>query len=143
MHCWFNPRRQLRNRVANVLTEVVQLLSVHPPLEHPADVGAGQPELDILLFVNHQILDAGETEARRRIMGGRTLIMVRSALTVPNAALAGAMPEISFARSKASMVTLSKEATPSRLFGRWELASMFEYLKPGVAESKRHCAQLC
>ena len=60
---------------------------------------------------------------RRR---GRTLNIERRALTVPKAALAGAMLEISFARSRALMVASNAEMMPSRSFGCWELVSMVE-----------------
>ena len=52
--------------------------------------------------------------------------IVRRALTVPKAALAGVMLEISFARFRASMATFSEETTPSRPFGRRNLAAMVE-----------------
>ena len=59
-------------------------------------------------------------------MKNRTLIMVRRTLTEPNTALAGAMPEISFARFSVSIVTFNDERVPSRSFGRWGFASMVE-----------------
>jgi len=45
-------------------------------------------------------------------------------MTELNTALAGEMQEISFARSRASMATFSKERAPSRPFGRWDFAPM-------------------
>ena len=52
--------------------------------------------------------------------------MVRRELTEPNAALAGAIPDISFARFRASMVTFNEERAPFRPFGlgRLETVSM-------------------
>ena len=56
-----------------------------------------------------------------------TLIIVRRTLTEPNAALAGVMLEISFARSMASMAAFNDERTPSsRRCDRRESASMVE-----------------
>jgi hypothetical protein len=55
-----------------------------------------------------------------------TLIIVRRALTEPNAALAGAISTMSFARFKASMAIFNEERAPSRPFGRREFASMVE-----------------
>jgi hypothetical protein len=55
-----------------------------------------------------------------------TLIIVRRAMTDPNAALAGAMSTMSFARFMASMATFNEERASSRPFGRWELASIVE-----------------
>jgi len=62
MYHWFDPRRQLIYRVTHGLTEIVQFLSVHPPIEGSADIGAVQPELDVFLFVDHRILDTREPE---------------------------------------------------------------------------------
>ena len=45
--------------------------------------------------------------------------MVRRTLTVPKAAFAGVILEISFARLRASMAAFKIERAPSRLFGRW------------------------
>ena len=56
----------------------------------------------------------------------RTLIIVRRALTVPNAALAGAMSTMSFARFMASMAIFNEERAPSRPFGCCESTSMAE-----------------
>ena len=49
----------------------------------------------------------------------RTLIVLRRATTKPNNALAGAIQETSFARSKTSMATFNEVRTPSRPFDRW------------------------
>jgi hypothetical protein len=47
-------------------------------------------------------------------------------MTEPNAALAGAMSTMSFARFMASMAIFNEERTLSRLFDRGEFASMVE-----------------
>jgi len=54
------------------------------------------------------------------------LSIVRRALTVPNTALAGKIPHISFARFRASMDTFNEVRVLSRPFGRWDLGSMVE-----------------
>ena len=57
VHRWFNPRCQLPDCLGYGLTEVVQFLSVHPAPEGSTDVGAGQPEFDVIHLVYHRILD--------------------------------------------------------------------------------------
>ena len=56
----------------------------------------------------------------------RTLIIVRRVLTEPNAALAGVIGKISFARFRASIVTFNEESVLSRPFGCWGLVFMVE-----------------
>ena len=55
-HRWLNSRCQLVDRLVHGLIEVIHLLSVHPPVKGGADVGTGQPELDIIRLVEHRIL---------------------------------------------------------------------------------------
>ena len=50
---WFNSRRQLVYCIAHGLAEVGQFLSVHSPVKRSADISAGQPELDVIQFVDH------------------------------------------------------------------------------------------
>jgi hypothetical protein len=47
-------------------------------------------------------------------------------MTEPNAAFAGAISTMSFARFRASMVTFNVERAPSRPFGLWGFVSMVE-----------------
>lgn len=66
-----------------------------------------------------------EPKARhRRIEEKATLIIVKTALTEPNTALAGAMPEISFARFRDSTAMFNEERTLSCPFGRWDPVTM-------------------
>ena len=63
-----NSRHQLIYRIARGLAEVVQLLSIHSPVEGFADIGTGQPEFDVILFIGHRVLNMCEpgTSHRRR-----------------------------------------------------------------------------
>jgi hypothetical protein len=113
-------------RIAHRLAEVVHLLPIHSPLEGSADIGTEYPELDVIhaliidswLRMNSEHLIAEERK--------HTLIMVRRALTVPKAALAGVMLEIFSARFMASMAAFNEETAFSRPFGRWDLVAMVE-----------------
>jgi hypothetical protein len=60
-----NSRRQLIYRLAHGLTEVTQFLPVHSPVEGFADICAVQPELDVIQFVRHRVLDTCEPEVHR------------------------------------------------------------------------------
>ena len=66
VHCRFNSRRQLIYRIANGLAKVIQFLPVHPPIEGFTDIGAGQPKLDVVLFVGQRVLVMCEHETSRR-----------------------------------------------------------------------------
>ena len=109
MHHRFDPRCQLRNRLAHGLAEVVQFPPIHPPIEGSAHIGAGYAELDVVGFIGHRFLDTREPEARHRRTGGRTLIIVRRTATELKTALAGVMLEISFARFMNSISTFNPE----------------------------------
>jgi len=61
-----NSRRQSFYRVTHRLVEVVHLLSIHSPGEGPTDIGAEQPEIDIIAFVNHCVLAMCEPDVFRR-----------------------------------------------------------------------------
>ena len=126
MHRQFGSRCQLIYCVAHRLAEIVQLLSVHSPVEGPTDIGAEQSDLDVIRFVDHRVLlcVSPENLPAYEERTSRTLIMVRRMVTVPKTALAGVMLEISFARFRASMAILSEERTASRPFGRWDLVAI-------------------
>ena len=114
-----NSRRQLLDRLAHGVVEVVQLLPVQSPVEDGTDFSAGQPEFDIIHPISHPILGTpqsaiGQQETRRKL----TLIIVRTTLTEPKTAFAGVILEISFARFMASMTAFNVETTLSRSFGR-------------------------
>ena len=120
-----DPRRQLIYRLVHRLTEIIEFLSIHPPVEGSADIGAAQPEFDVILFVDHRILDTCKSGVHHRRIGRkRTLTIVRRTLTEPKAAFAGVIPAISFARFRDSMATFNEERAPSRPFGRWEFVSI-------------------
>ena len=106
--------------------EVVFTLPVKSPVESGTDVGARQPKFDVIHPVDHRVLGAFQSvldQQKSRIL---TLIIASRTLTEPKTALAGVLPEISFARLKASMNPFSVEMTPSRSLGRWDPVSMNE-----------------
>ena len=121
----FDSRCQLDYRITHRLIELIQFPPTHAPVERRADLGAAQPELNVLKLVDHGVLAKLQPGACRRERG-RTLIIVRRTLTQPKTAFAGVILETSFARFMASMAAFSEEMTPSRPFGGWELASMVE-----------------
>ena len=51
-------------------------------------------------------------------------MVVRRALAEPNAALAGVILEVSFARLRASMAAFNEDRAPSCPFGRLDLSTM-------------------
>ena len=119
MHCLFDSRPQLIYRIAHGLVEIVQPFSIHSSVKGSTDISTGQPELDVILFVDHRVLTDRESGTSQRSReGGHTRIMVRSMLTEPKTAVAGVILEISFARFSPSMATLREERIPSRPFGR-------------------------
>ena len=120
----YNSHRQLVDCLAHRVVEIVQLLPVQSPLEGRTDVGAGQPEFDVVHLVGHLVLGAfqstiGEQKARRL-----TLTIVRMTTTEPKAALAGVILEASLARFKPSMVTFNTETMLPRPLGRWDSTFM-------------------
>lgn len=120
----FHSRRQLLDCLDHGLVEVIHSSPVHPPAKGCTDVGAGQPELNIVHLVGHRVLC---TLANNRLpQTGRTptLIVVRITLTEPKAALAGVMPNESFARLTPSIAAFKEERVVSRRFGRWGLVAM-------------------
>jgi hypothetical protein len=70
MYRWCSPRHQLVYRLTHGLTEDGQFLRVHPPVERCTDPGAVQPELDVILLVDHGILGRRESKAYRCGRGG-------------------------------------------------------------------------
>ena len=62
----FNSRCQLVYRIAHGPAEVAQSLPVHSPIKRFADVGAVQPELDVVPFVDHEVLWKRDPETNRR-----------------------------------------------------------------------------
>ena len=92
------------------MIEIVRLLFSHSSVKGFTNVGAGQPELDVVRFIGHGILVAREhrMNLRRR---KRTLTVVRRTLTAAKATVAGVMLEASFARFTASMAAFSEERT--------------------------------
>ena len=66
---WLDPRRQLCNRLAHGRTEIARSLSVHSSSEGPAYVSTGQPQVDVIGFVDHGVLDIREPGVHRRRIG--------------------------------------------------------------------------
>ena len=67
---WPSSRRQLAYRITHRLAEVVHLFSIHSPAEGSTNVGAEQPELDVILFIGHCVLALRERGAFRHRRGG-------------------------------------------------------------------------
>ena len=65
---WIDSRRQLPNRLEHRLTEPIHSSSAHPSVEGFAYIGASQPEVDVVGFVNHRVLviDEPRIDHRRR-----------------------------------------------------------------------------
>ena len=123
---WFNSRLQLIYRITHRLAEVVHPLSIHSPVKGCTNIGAEQPELDVILFIDHRILPMCEPCTFRHKRRGHTRIMVRMMATEPKTALAGGILEISLVRCRLSMAMFSKKRTPSCPFGCWDLSAMVE-----------------
>ena len=70
-HWRFNPHRQLAYRIAHGPTEVFRSLPVHPLNKGCTDVGAVQPEFEVILLIGHGILEKRKSESHRRRIGGR------------------------------------------------------------------------
>jgi hypothetical protein len=87
MNRWFDPRRQLIYCPAYRLTEVVQFPPIQSPIKRSTYIRAVEPEFDVILLVDHGVLDKSERGAHRHRIGGEgTLIIVKRTLTVPKAA---------------------------------------------------------
>ena len=65
-----NSRRQLKYRIAHGFIEIVQFLSIHSPVKSSADIGAGQPELDVILVIGHCVLAVCKNEGSHHTRGG-------------------------------------------------------------------------
>ena len=59
-YMWFSSRRQLTYRIACRPTKLIQTSPIHPPVEGPTYICAGQPEFDVLQFVERGILTTCE-----------------------------------------------------------------------------------
>ena len=70
MYCLFDSRRQLVYRIAHGIAEVVWLFSIHSPVKGSTDISTGQPELDVILFVDHRVLTDRESGTHQRSRGG-------------------------------------------------------------------------
>ena len=68
-----NSRLQLVYRITHGLAKVVHLLSIHSPVQGCTNIGAEQPELDVIFFVGHGILPICEPCTFRRKKGGNIL----------------------------------------------------------------------
>ena len=64
-HWRFNPLRQLAYRLAHGPTEVFRSPPVHPLNKSCTDVGAVQPEFEVILFIGHGILEKRKLETHR------------------------------------------------------------------------------
>ena len=123
---WLNSRRQLFNRFAYGLTELIHSSSVHPPFECIAYIHAGPAEFDVVLFVEHRVLTHVNTEHPVAGEEKPTLIIVRRILTEPKATLAGVKAVASFARFRTAIDALIEVRVLSRPFGRWGMAAIVE-----------------
>ena len=125
---WRNLRRQLLNPLVYGAVEVAQLLPLQSLIEGCADVGASQPEFNVIHLVGHRVLGAliQSTTHQQQIRMRLTLIIPRRKLTEPKTALAGAIVATSFVRFKASMAAFNTEIEPSRSLGCLDPAFMVE-----------------
>jgi len=62
---WFNPRRQLHDRLTPGLAEVFQFLPVHEPGNGSAYIEAGLPELYVIGSICHEVLDTFNVKQER------------------------------------------------------------------------------
>ena len=120
-----NSRRQLFDRLAHRVAELVQALPFQTSTEGKTDAGAHLPKFYIISLIGHRVLEpcsalACQQRMRRRL----TLIIPRRMLAETNTALAGVILETSLARFKASMNTFNAEMIPSWSLGCWVLGSM-------------------
>ena len=107
------------------VVEVVPSFPFQSPGENVTDIGAGQPEFDVIPLVVYIFLGisqsaVGQQKPRTKL----TLIIVRILLTAPKAAPSPGIPTIltiSFVTPKLSMAIFNVETTPSRSLGRWDL----------------------
>jgi hypothetical protein len=58
MGYWYNSQRQLLDRLAHRVVEIIQLLPFQSPAESGTDLGAGQPEFDVIHLVDQIVLGA-------------------------------------------------------------------------------------
>ena len=122
-----NSRRQLLDCLAHGFVEIFQSLPIESPVEDGTDVGAGQPEFDVIHLIDHRVLGVSRSAVgRQRTRRKLTLIIERIMLTEPKTALAGVMLESSLARFKTSMDPFKAEIALSRPFGRRDSISMVE-----------------
>jgi len=56
-HGWFDSRSQLLDCLEHRFVELIQSSPVQPPVEGGTDVGATKPELDVIAFADHRILE--------------------------------------------------------------------------------------
>ena len=59
VHNWLNPRRQLVYRLAHGLIEVFHSSPLRSPVEDFTDLGAVEPELDVVLLIGQGFLNKG------------------------------------------------------------------------------------
>jgi hypothetical protein len=57
MRCRSNSRRQLFDRLAHRVAELVHALSFHSSTEGEADVGAHLPKFDVIRLIDHRVLE--------------------------------------------------------------------------------------
>ena len=118
MRCRSNSRRQLFDRLAHRIAELVHALSFQSSTEGETDIGARFPKFDVIRLIGHRVLERFQpTVHKQRTRRRLTLIMERRMLAEPKTALAGVMLAISFARSRASMSTFNAEMVPSHSLG--------------------------
>ena len=58
--CWLNLRCKLIYSVAHRLAEIAQFPVAHSTFKSFAYISAGQPEIDVILFVGHRVLTVRE-----------------------------------------------------------------------------------
>jgi len=117
-HGWFGSRSQLLDCLEHRLIELIQSSPFQPQVEGGTDVGATKPELNVIAFVDHRILEHVNPGLLSQNRKKRTLIIVRRVLTELNAVFACVIGQISLAKFRVSIATFNEESVLSRPFGR-------------------------
>lgn len=66
---WTSSRSQVAYCYEHGLIEFIQLSPLQPSVEDLAYIAAGYPKLDVILFIDHRVLDECELEVRHhRVM---------------------------------------------------------------------------
>ena len=113
---WLNLRCKLIYGVAHRPAKIAQFLAANSPLKSFAYISAGQPEVDVILFVGHRVLSVGESGTSSRKRKEFTRIMVRRTDTEPKTGFTGVVLVASLATFRPSMAIFNAGMTLPRPF---------------------------